>query len=88
MNGKGIRAIRRGRYVVVSVGVLLTVVACGCVASASAAGVSGTERTDDLSTSRGGIPDVTEMWSSPGAVWIARQLRQVEFRLGNRLFRT
>lgn len=55
-----------------AVAVMILAVACGCAATASAA-----EHTDRPSTSWSGIPDVTEMWSSPGAVWIARQLRQV-----------
>ena len=59
------------------VAALTTVVACACVARASVASASAAKRTNDLSTSRGAIPDVTEVWSSPGAVWIARQLRQV-----------
>jgi hypothetical protein len=58
----------KGRLIVAA---LAVVVACGCAASASAA-----ERPDRPTSARQ-IPDVTEMWSSPGAVWIARQLRQV-----------
>jgi hypothetical protein len=54
----------------------IAAVACACAAAASAA------EPADLPLSRSDIPDVTEMWSSPGAVWIARQLRQVNPRWG------
>ena len=55
-----------------AIAVLILAFGCWCAATASAA-----EHTGRPSTSSSGIPDLTEMWSSPGAVWIARQLREV-----------
>jgi hypothetical protein len=58
------------------VAALTAAVVCGGAATASA------EATRQQATSASGMPDVTEAWSSPGAVWIARQLRQVNPRWG------
>ena len=46
---------------------LILAVGCGFAGAASAA-----EHTGRFMASSRGIPDLTEMWSSPGAVWIAR----------------